>query len=224
MNRHSYLARVYHTAGLFSKASDEVGLLASSREPLTAEDEATVSVVTKARVDQLRRARRITAVVEEREDNKGKTNRVAALRAFKAKIEDELSNLLTGYIGGIDQTFLAHPTSEASRILFLKMKADYTRYLAEIQKAGVPQVQAAYTTAYDAARSALGPAHPLRTGIALNFSVFHYEIAGSKDAAVQIAKGAHDEGMSASKSLPADEKEDALEVLNLIATNLRNWT
>jgi 14-3-3 protein epsilon len=163
-------------------------------------------------------------VVEEREDNKGKTNRVSALRGFKSKIEEELSNLLTGYIAGIDSTFLAHPTSEASRILFLKMKADYTRYLAEIQKAGNPQVQAAYTTAYDAARSSLGPAHPLRTGIALNFSVFHFEIAGSKDAAVQIAKGAHDEGMAALKSLPADEKEDALEVLNLIATNLRNWT
>jgi hypothetical protein len=103
------------------------------------------------------------------------------------------------------------------------MKADYCRYLAEIQRMQVQQVQAAYVTAYDAARTALGPSHPLRTGIALNYSVFHYEIVGNKDAAIQIAKMAHDEGVNAAKALPADEKDDAMEVINLIATNLRNW-
>jgi hypothetical protein len=52
---HSFLALVYHTAGLSAKASEEVGQLASLRDPLSPEDEATVKVATKARVDQLRR-------------------------------------------------------------------------------------------------------------------------------------------------------------------------
>jgi 14-3-3 protein epsilon len=224
MNPHSFLARIYHTAGLSAKASDEIGQLASIREPLTAEDEATVSVVTKARVDQLRRARRILLAVEEREENKGRTARVAALRQLKDRVEGDIANLLTQYIGGIDGAFLVRPTSEASRVLFLKMKADYLRYLAEIQRAPAQQVQAAYVTAYEAARAGLGAAHPLRTGIALNYSVFHFEIAGSKDAALQIAKAAHDEGVAAVKTVPPDEKEDAMEVLNLIATNIRTWS
>lgn len=223
MNRHSYLARVYHTAGMIAKASDEIAKLALCREQLTPEDEATVSVVTKARVDQLRRARRIISVVEEREENKGKVNRVIALRGFKSKIEEELAGLLNTYISNIDNAFLPHPTSEPSKILFLKMKADYCRYLAEIQRMQVQQVQTAYVSAYDAARASLGPAHPLRTGIALNYSVFHYEIMKNKDAAIQIAKMAHDEGINAAKALPIDEKDDAMEVINLIATNLRNW-
>jgi 14-3-3 protein epsilon len=63
----------------------------------------------------------------------------------------------------------------------------------------------------------------LRTGIALNYSVLQYEILGSRETAVQIAKGAHDEGMNAVNALHADEKEDAMEVLNLIATNPENW-
>jgi hypothetical protein len=214
---------VYHTAGLSAKASDEVGQLASGREPLSPEDEATVSVVTKARVDQLRRARRILLAVEEREENKGRTARVAGLRRLKERVEGDLAALLTQYIGGIDGAFLARPTSEASRVLFLKMKADYSRYLAEIQRMSPQQVQAAYVAAYDVARATLGAAHPLRTGIALNYSVFHFEIAGSKDAAVQIARMAHDEGTATVKALPPDEKDDAMEVLNLIATNLRNW-
>ena len=223
MNRHSFLARVYHTAGLTAKASDEVAKLAVSREPLTPEDEATVSVVTKARVDQLRRARRIICVVEDREENKGKVNRVIALRGFKSKIEEELAGLLNTYISNIESAFLAHLTSEPSRMLLLKMKADYCRYLAEVQRMQIQQVQAAYVAAYEAARSSLGAAHPLRTGIALNYSVFHYEIVGNKEAAVQIAKMAHDEGLAAARSLPIDEKDDAMEVINLIATNLKNW-
>jgi 14-3-3 protein epsilon len=224
MNRHSFLARVYHTAGLSVKASEEVARLAACPDPMTPEDEATVSVVTKARVDQLRRARRIICAVEEHEENKGKANRVAALRQMKVRIEASLAELLNQYIASIDDAFLSHPTSEASRILFLKAKADYSRYLAEIQRMQPTQVQAGYVAAYDAARAALGAAHPLRTGIALNYSVLHYEILGSSETAVQIAKGAYDEGMNAVKTLQADEKEDAMEVLNLIATNLKNWS
>lgn len=223
MNRHSFLARVYHTAGLTAKASDEVAQLAVSQKALTPEDEATVSVVTKARVDQLRRARRITSVVEEREENKGKVNRVIALRGFKSKVEEELAGLLTTYIRNIDSAFLKHPTSEPSKILFLKMKADFCRYLAEIQRMPAEKVQEAYVQAYDAARASLGAAHPLRTGIALNYSVFYYEIVGNKDTAVQIAKAAHDEGVNAARTLPPEEKDDAMEILNLIATNLKNW-
>lgn len=224
MNKYSFLSRVYHTAGLTTKASDEVMKLAFSHETLTPEDEATVSVVTKSRVDSLRRARRIVLALEEREENKGKVNRVLALRNFKGQIEEELSTLLTSYIASIDSAFLAHPTSEPSRILFLKMKADYCRYLAEIGRMPFSQVQTVYTQAYDAARSTLGPAHPFRTGIALNFSVFHYEIAKNKDAAIQIAKLAHDEASAAVKALPIDERNDAMEVINLIATNLKSWT
>jgi hypothetical protein len=224
MNRHSFLARVYHTAGLSTKASEEVGQLVTTRDPITPEDEATVSVVTKVRVDQLRRARRIICAVEEHEENKGKANRVAALRQMKARIEGSLAEILNQYIASIDNLFLARPTSEASRILFLKMKADYSRYLAEIQRMQPVQVQAAYVIAYDAARAALAAAHPLRTGIALNYSVFHYEIAGNRETAIEIAKGAHGEGMNAVKTLQADEREDAMEVLNLIATNLKSWS
>ena len=222
MNQHSFLARVYHTAGLTEKAAMEVMKL--SRESLTPEDEATISVVTKTRVDALRRARRIICAVEEREENKAKVSRVIALRGFKGKIEEELAGLLNQFISAIDNSFSTHPTSEPSRILFLKMKADYCRYLAEIQRMPVQQVQAAYVQAYDAARQALGPAHPLRTGIALNYSVFFYEIVGNHESAIQIAKSAYDEGITAARTLPIDEKDDATEVLNLISSNIKNWS
>jgi hypothetical protein len=164
---------VYDTVGLSAKASDEVTQLASSRDPLSPEDEATVSVVTKTRIDQIRRSRWIILAFEEREQNKGRMERAIALRRLKDRIENETAALLTQYIGSIDSAFLVRQTSEASRVLFLK-----------IQRMPLQQLQAGSVSAYDVARSTLGTAHPLRTEIALNYSVFHFEIAVSKEASL----------------------------------------
>ena len=46
----------------------------------------------------------------------------------------------------------------------------------------------AYQAASGIASSDLPPTHPIRLGLALNFSVFYYEILNSPDQACQIAK------------------------------------
>jgi len=46
----------------------------------------------------------------------------------------------------------------------------------------------AYEGAFDLARSDLSPTHPIRLGLALNFSVFYYEIQNSPDKACHLAK------------------------------------
>lgn len=40
----------------------------------------------------------------------------------------------------------------------------------------------------DIANSELAPTHPIRLGLALNFSVFYYEILNSPDRACNLAK------------------------------------
>jgi len=223
MNRHSFLARVYHAAGLQTLASSEVMQLAADQDPWTAEDESTISVVTKVRVDQLRRARRTISIIEKQEESKGKSNRLSALRQFKTRIETSLTDLLVQYIDVIDKTFIGRATGDASHVLFLKMKADYSRYLAEMQRTTAAQVQASYIAAYDAARATLSPAHPLRSGIALNYAIFFNDIARNKEMAISIAKAAYDEGMGVAQGLPPEEKQNALEVLDLLAASLSNW-
>ena len=48
--------------------------------------------------------------------------------------------------------------------------------------------QKAYQDAFDISKSAMQPTHPIRLGLALNFSVFYYEIMSSPDKACQLAK------------------------------------
>lgn len=48
--------------------------------------------------------------------------------------------------------------------------------------------QKAYQEAFDISKSKMQPTHPIRLGLALNFSVFFYEILNSPDKACQLAK------------------------------------
>ena len=51
-------------------------------------------------------------------------------------------------------------------------------------------------TATDVAQTELTPTHPIRLGLALNFSVFYYEILNSPDQACQLAKQAFDDAIA----------------------------
>lgn len=63
------------------------------------------------------------------------------------------------------------------------MKGDYHRYLAEFQvgdkrRESSDAALSAYKCATDIAEHDLPPTHPIRLGLALNFSVFFYEVHG----------------------------------------------
>jgi 14-3-3 protein epsilon len=87
-------------------------------------------------------------------------------------------------------------------------KGDYHRYLAEFavgdkRSQSADKSLEAYKAATEVAQTSLAPTHPIRLGLALNFSVFYYEILNSPDQACQLAKQAFDDaiaGMYAAKT------------------------
>lgn len=52
----------------------------------------------------------------------------------------------------------------------------------------VESSQNAYKEAFDIAKDKMQPTHPIRLGLALNFSVFYYEILNAPDQACHLAK------------------------------------
>ena len=80
-------------------------------------------------------------------------------------------------------------------------KGDYHRYLAEFalgdkRKTSADKSLEAYKAATEVAQTDLAPTHPIRLGLALNFSVFYYEILNSPDQACQLAKQAFDDAIA----------------------------
>lgn len=79
------------------------------------------------------------------------------------------------------------------KVFYCKMKGDYYRYMAEVAPEGEKRTTAmegakdAYKEACEAA-SNLGPSDPVRLGLALNSSVFQYEIMNNPEEACKLAK------------------------------------
>jgi 14-3-3 protein epsilon len=76
----------------------------------------------------------------------------------------------------------------------------------------------------DIALTELAPTHPIRLGLALNFSVFYYEIVNSPDHACTLAKQAFDEAIAELDTLGEESYKDSTLIMQLLRDNLTLWT
>ena len=123
---------------------------------------------------------------------------------------------------------IPHASSGESKV-FYKMKGDYYRYLAEFatqndRKEAAENSLIAYKAASDISTSELVPTHPIRLGLALNFSVFYYEILNSPDRACRLAKAAFDDAIAELDTLNEESYKDSTLIMQLLRDNLTLWT
>lgn len=86
-------------------------------------------------------------------------------------------------------------------MFYFKMKGDYYRYISEFsneegKKASAEQAEESYKRATDTAEAELPSTHPIRLGLALNYSVFYYEILNQPQKACEMAKLAFDDAIT----------------------------
>lgn len=108
------------------------------------------------------------------------------------------------------------------------MKGDYYRYLGEFlegndRKDVIDAAQDAYKVATSEAEN-LKSTHPIRLGLALNYSVFYYEILNSPDIACKQAKQAFDNAISDLETLEEEDYRDSATIMQLLRDNLTLWT
>ncbi|CAJ0934105.1 unnamed protein product [Ranitomeya imitator] len=93
------------------------------------------------------------------------------------------------------------------------------------QKQGiVANCQQAYQEAFEISKSEMQPTHPIRLGLALNFSVFYYEILNSPEKACSLAKSAFDEAIAELDTLNEESYKDSTLIMQLLRDNLTLWT
>ena len=108
------------------------------------------------------------------------------------------------------------------------MKGDFFRYQAEnasgsFRTKAIKDAENSYENAYMLSKSCLSPTHPMRLGLALNFSVFYYEIAKDVRKGFLLAQDAFDEGMTDLDDVQAENYKDANLNLKLLLDNMRLW-
>ena len=105
------------------------------------------------------------------------------------------------------------------------MQGDYYRYIAENAKGPLlDQVKQLALKAYNEANQiALPPCNPIKLGLALNFSVFHYEVMKNHKAACELADQALQEALDKIDELEEDDFRDAKSIIELLKENLTLW-
>lgn len=82
----------------------------------------------------------------------------------------------------------------------------------------------AYEEATKIAVAELLPTHPIRLGLALNFSVFYYEILNQPAEACQMARQAFDDAISELDNVSEESYRDSTLIMQLLRDNLTLWT
>lgn len=160
-----------------------------------------------------------------------KDNEQAVLKEYKAKIKEELDQICNEVINLLDDYLLKGDSSDdpAATVFYQKMKGDYYRYLAEVAEKEEKQDRVeksceAYEAAVKTCNDHLNPTHPICLGLALNFSVFYYEIANEKEKACKLAKEAFDKAIGELENVDEDNYKDSTLIMQLLRDNLTLWT
>merc|ERR1712187_998371 len=120
---------------------------------------------------------------------------------------------------------LAKECDGEAKAFFVKMVGDYYRYIAENAKdAKLEEVKQNALKAYDEANEiTLPPCNPIKLGLALNFSVFHYEVMKNHEAACKLADEALQNALDKIDELEEDDFRDAKSIIELLEENLTLW-
>lgn len=191
------------------------------------EERNLLSVAYKNSVGARRTAWRTISAIQQKEEYKG-SRFIDIIKGYRAKIEKELEDICNDVLDLLDNVLIKNSKNPEAKVFFLKMKGDYYRYLGEFltgdkRKNVIQLAQEAYKVASNEAE-ALKTTHPIRLGLALNYSVFYYEILNSPDHACKLAKAAFDNAIAELDGLEEDEYRDSATIMQLLRDNLTLWT
>jgi 14-3-3 protein epsilon len=211
------------------EAMKEVSQLASQGNELSVEERNLMSVGYKNVIGARRASWRILSSIENKERSKGNTDNTALIEQYRGKVEAELTSICNDILSILNDHLIPASSSSESKVFYLKMKGDYYRYLAEFKSAEERKDAAensllSYKSANDTATEDLPTTHPIRLGLALNFSVFYYEVLNSPEQACSLAKTAFDDAIQELDTLSEESYKDSTLIMQLLRDNLTLWT
>jgi len=223
------MAKLAEQAERYDEMVEEMKAVAQMDVELTVEERNLLSVAYKNVIGARRASSRIISSIEQKEENKNNETNVAKIKEYRSKVEKELSSICNDILTILDRHLIPSASSGESKVFYYKMKGDYWRYLAEFavgenRKENAEHALVAYKSAQDIADTDLPPTHPIRLGLALNFSVFYFEILNSPDRACQLAKQAFDDAIEQLDTLNEESYKDSTLIMQLLRDNLTLWT
>ena len=193
-------------------------------EDFTTEERNLLSVGFKNQIGSKRTAIRTISAIEQNPKYQ-KFNE--ALQGYKKKIEGELYEQCMSIVENVKDKCMKVASTDETKAFFYKMIGDYYRYVAEcangdqldtVKNGALENYQHAQATS-----ESLNPCNPIRLGLALNFSVFHYEVMNNHKAACELGEKALSDALEKIDDVDEETFRDAKSIIELLKENLSLW-
>ncbi|EIE82171.1 hypothetical protein G6F47_000619 [Rhizopus delemar] len=224
-----YMAKIAEQAERYDEMVSYMKEVAKMGVDLTVEERNLLSVAYKNVIGARRASWRIVSSIEQKEESKGHETQVTKIKEYRNKIENELYEVCADILALLSDHLIPAAGDGEAKVFYYKMKGDYHRYVAEYatgdeRKDAANLAHEAYKKATEVAQVELATTHPIRLGLALNFSVFYYEILNSPDRACHLAKQAFDDAIAELDTLSEESYKDSTLIMQLLRDNLTLWT
>lgn len=221
-------AKLAEQAERYDDMAEAMNCVTKEGVELTNEERNLLSVAYKNVVGARRSSWRVISSIEQKTEGSERKQQMA--QEYRKKVEDELRKICKNVLDLLNTFLIPKATVAESKVFYFKMKGDYYRYLSEVassdkdSKDVIDSSEKAYNEAFDIAKGEMQPTHPIRLGLALNYSVFFYEILNSPEKACSLAKQAFDDAIAELDTLNEDSYKDSTLIMQLLRDNLTLWT
>jgi 14-3-3 protein epsilon len=220
-----FMARVAEQAERFDDMVSYLNnVVKSKNEDFTTEERNLLSVGFKNQIGSKRTAIRTISAIEQ---NPKYSKFNDGLGAYKKKIEKELYDQCTAIVENVKDSCMKVASTDETKAFFYKMIGDYFRYVAEcasqdtldkVKNGALENYQLAQNTS-----ETLNACNPIRLGLALNFSVFHYEVMNNHKQACELGEAALSNALEKIDDVDEETFRDAKSIIELLKENLSLW-
>jgi 14-3-3 protein epsilon len=196
---------------------------------LTVDQRNLLSLAYKNAITAQRNGLRYLANLLDRDEAKASQFRLSQLQGFRRELTEELDRYCHDLVQLVDTKLLPACDGADARVFYVKLKADYWRYISE-NKSGADKAKSAdeakscYEEAIAIARDGIKPWIPGHLGLILNYSVYLYEIVGLEREAIELAQKTHEECSDSISNNGPEAFREATKILLLLRENVALWT
>ena len=156
-------------------------------------------------------------------------NKLHEISIIKEKIISELKEIFKEIHSMLDRYLIPNAQDSESKILYMKLKADYYRYHCEFAEGEEFEeisnnARKMYKEAFDLAEKELPLYNEVRLGLVLNYSVFEYDIMDNKNEGLEMASKIYNDTMKILDDVEKKRSSDNLLLIQIIKENINIWS
>lgn len=227
-DKYVVLAHVCEHAGRYDDMKEYMKERVLSGPALLPEERDSLSAAFKGAVSRRREAWQTARLIEEEYRREGKLNEAYMAENYRTKLAAELQEVCNELLELLENTIVPKCESGEPKTFYLKLQADYHRYIVEStdgmkREKAIEKAKEYYSAATKEAGFNLLTTHPVRLSLALNYSVFKHEVLNDREGAIAIAHAAHSGAFMALEGMPEECHRDAADEMALLHDNLALW-